>query len=575
MPTEGNDILAGGTGNDSIDGLGGDDWIGGREGNDTLLGSAGNDTLTGDDGDDSLNGGTGSDALHGHMGNDTLLGGDGLDTIAGGAGSDLLTGGAGNDVFWGATGIGGDGTFLVPRVWQGSDTITDFEFLNDRIVQGFVRTSVQLNIDLDNDGAADDARIFGSSVAGDEPSNQPFTITFLNVSPVARFGGAGADSLTATPFDETISGFGGDDTLTGGEGNDWISGGDGNDVLVSGSGSAMLHGDAGDDRIEVRSIGTYYSTGGSGADTMIAVNGGSGSMIGGEGDDSIRLRDGNERADGGAGDDTIIGFLGFDTIDAGSGNDVVSFNAGLPGFRVSAVVASGYVAVQSDYNGIGYTQVQNAETWVLTSGNDTLTNWINGPVIYGGGGNDWMADYASASNSAGAGNNDWMFGEDGDDGLYGLEGDDNLYGGMGRDVLVGGSGADRLSGDLGSDWIALGLNAAGTVGDGAADVVLFASRWDSWDPGRAGMDAVLQFETGLDRLDLSAIDANTTLAGDQAFTLGSLAAGQAGRLQITTPAGQSWTLVQADVDGDGAADLAVIVYGATGQAMLTAGDFVL
>ncbi len=183
-----------------------------------------------------------------------------------------------------------------------------------------------------------------------------------------------------------------------------------------------------------------------------------------------------------------------------------------------------------------------------------------------------MADYASVNNSAGAGNNDRMFGEDGDDALYGLEGNDLLDGGAGVDIIVGGLGTDTILGGAGADWMALGLNTAGTAGDGAADIVRFLAPSEST---LTAMDAVVNFETGLDRLDLSAIDANTTLAGDQAFTLGALAAGQAGRLQITTPAGQGWTLVQADVDGDGAADLTVIVYGATGQAMLTAGDFVL
>lgn len=582
------EAIFGWSGNDSIYGDGGNDNIDGGFGADTVFGEFGSDVLAGQAGDDVVDGGDGNDRLTGNEGNDRVSGGGGNDLVAGGRGDDRLTGGDGSDLFFGDTQIsfspfGGGFSYTVS--WSGHDTITDFDFYADRIFYSDLVTHSETSRDFDNDGQNDDARFIGwRFVSASERGvvRETFTVTLLNTTPAARDGTAAADEIIATPFHETISGLAGADTITGGSGNDWISGGDGDDRLSSGYGIDTLHGDIGNDFIEVFGWGVF-ATGGEGNDTLSASSQVSGVFAGGAGDDSIRLQNGDERVESGEGADTIVGSLGLDTIDGGSGIDQIRFTGSIGTSiieRVIVDISSGSASVLGNIwspssISTGSTRVVNVEIWSLTGGNDVLINWINGPVIYGGAGNDWMADYASASNSAGAGNNDWMFGEDGDDGLYGLEGDDNLYGGMGRDVLVGGTGADRLSGDLGSDWIALGLNAAGTAGDGAADVVLFASRWDSWDPGQAGMDAVLQFETGLDRLDLSAIDANTTLAGDQAFTLGALAAGQAGRLQITMPAGQSWTLVQADVDGDGAADLTVIVYGATGQAMLTAGDFVL
>lgn len=572
-----NDLRYGTFFSETMRGGGGNDFLNGFSGNDRLFGDDGADTIWGDEGDDRLEGGLGVDGLHGGIGSDFINGGDGTDTLSGGEGSDRLTGGPGADAFWGSFRLGGWGDTYLPDQWAGNDTITDFDFFEDFVVWA-TRTRFDVALDLDGDGASDDSRVQTVSSTGAVTQS----ITFLNMMPVARTGTEGADNLYATPFNETMTGLGGNDTLSSGAGDDWVSGGAGDDTVFGGDGRDELYGGNGNDAITVnRGFSTNSSTfvsGGDGADTIDARNSsGFGIFLGEDGADMIALGSANEFASGGEGNDSFSGSFGFDTIDGGPGIDSLNLNLGPVWQYVAADMSIAYAGYVGIDNGVASstTQIFNIEVLRLSERNDVLTNWINGPVVYGGGGNDWMADYASASNSAGAGNNDWMFGEDGDDGLYGLEGDDNLYGGMGRDVLVGGSGADRLSGDIGTDWIALGLNAAGTAGDGAADVVLFASRWDSWDPGRAGMDAVLQFETGLDRLDLSAIDANTTLAGDQAFTLGALAAGQAGRLQITTPAGQSWTLVQADVDGDGAADLTVIVYGATGQAMLTAGDFVL
>ena len=57
--------------------------------------------------------------------------------------------------------------------------------------------------------------------------------------------------------------------------------------------------------------------------------------------------------------------------------------------------------------------------------------------------------------------------------------------------------------------------------------------------------------------------------------IGALAAGQAGRLQITFEAGGSptWALVQGDVDGDGVSDFDILVFG--NVAGLTGSDFVL
>jgi Ca2+-binding RTX toxin-like protein len=582
MPTEGNDTIIGTPGNDTIDGLGGDDNIFGQAGNDSLFGNSGNDRLSGDEGDDSLSGGGGNDQLHGSAGADSIWGGEGNDLLSGGEGSDFLTGGNGRDIFWGSL-VPSFGDSFTPGQWTGNDTVTDFDIMNDQIV--FVtRTGFDINADFDNDGVADDSRVFTTDSGGTIVQS----IIFLNYTPMARNGSETADQFIMSPFNETIFGHGGNDVISGsfgaagGIGENWISGGEGDDTINVSGVRVDAYGDAGNDSI--RTSGSIsFINGGSGSDTIVARDSGltsQGFFIGDTGNDLIVLGSGADFASGGQGDDTFRGFYGFDTVDGGTGNDVISFSDGPAITNTIADASFGYIAVfntggQTGSGTLGFTRVVGVETWVLSDGNDIATSWINGPVLYGGAGNDWMADYASASNAAGAGNNDWMFGEDGDDALYGLEGNDQIYGGQGRDILVGGVGSDTLSGDLGSDWIALGLNAAGTAGDGAVDIVLFGSRWDTWDPNRAGMDAIVQFETGIDRIDLSAVDANTLVAGDQAFTIGALTAGQAGRLQILSPTGATWTALLADVDGDGAADMTIFVYGATGQALVTAADIIV
>ena len=75
-----------------------------------------------------------------------------------------------------------------------------------------------------------------------------------------------------------------------------------------------------------------------------------------------------------------------------------------------------------------------------------------------------------------------------------------------------------------------------------------------------------------DRVDLSAIDADTNQAGNQAFTyIGAASFSGAGQLQVTA-SGTANTIIRGDVDGDGTADLLIKLAGDPG---LGAGSFVL
>ena len=74
-------------------------------------------------------------------------------------------------------------------------------------------------------------------------------------------------------------------------------------------------------------------------------------------------------------------------------------------------------------------------------------------------------------------------------------------------------------------------------------------------------------------MDLSSIDADAALAGDQAFAFVAAFTGHAGQATLTYVAASNTTLLRLDVDGDRKIDLQVKIAGdATGGAMLTGGE---
>jgi len=103
-------------------------------------------------------------------------------------------------------------------------------------------------------------------------------------------------------------------------------------------------------------------------------------------------------------------------------------------------------------------------------------------------------------------------------------------------------------------------------------VFVFRSTTDSVNQ-LGGADLITDFDTLLDRIDLSAIDANSGVAGDQAFQL-VLAGNGAGTLHVTVigAGAAAVTQVEANVDADGIPDL---VFQLSGILSLDAGDFLL
>lgn len=132
---------------------------------------------------------------------------------------------------------------------------------------------------------------------------------------------------------------------------------------------------------------------------------------------------------------------------------------------------------------------------------------------------------------------DILLGYKGNDLLSGKAGNDKLYGGDGNDSLYGGAGHDYLNGGAGSDTF------------------IFRSISDS-TYASSGRDTIYDFSSQ-DRIDLSAIDANQKVAGNQAFAYIGKSAfhGVSGELRFEKHA--SDTYVYGDVNGDKKADFSI------------------
>ena len=151
----------------------------------------------------------------------------------------------------------------------------------------------------------------------------------------------------------------------------------------------------------------------------------------------------------------------------------------------------------------------------------------------------------------------WLGG--GDDVYEGSDGGvrGTLYGEDGRDLLVGGRNGESLSGGDGDDTLVGGLGHDRLAGGEGADTFRFTKLADS----PSAWPDVIQDLDNADIIDLSAIDANHSLAGDQDFVLVGHFTGHAGELKLTYRPGIDATLLEGDIDGNGAAEFQVMIAG--------------
>ncbi len=396
--------------------------------------------------------------------------------------------------------------------------------------------------------------------------------------------------LTGTIFGDIIAGQGGDDTLSGSQGNDILRGGLGNDTLNGGLGidtadysNAVLDptgptgpvftiGATAGVTVNLFNTGSQ-NTGGAGVDRLVSIE----NVFGTNCNDTITGNGTDNALSGLAGNDTLIGNGGNDTLNGGSGNDLL--NGGTGNDTASYRTATAGVTVDLDVmgaqntGGAGLDTLVNIENLIGSNFNDTLTGaFTDNNTIRGGAGNDRLiADHSTNFTLNGDTGNDELFAGPGSGTLDGGAGNDTLYAGDGSFTLNGGAGNDTLTIDifLGGDSTLNGGAGADTLEHldppFTGGIVTFDYNAVGDSPAGAGKDTIINFigvngfednENG-DRIDLTTIDANALVTGNQAFSwIGSNAFTAAGQLRY------AGGLLQGNTDADAAAEFEIRLVGA-------------
>ena len=402
---------------------------------------------------------------------------------------------------------------------------------------------------------------------------------FADYSPVAA-GNTYTLNVSLSGADAPVNGYEGG-RLDGQDGNDNLYGGLGDDILVGGAGDDYMEGGAGDDAYFVDSRDDQVvEVAGEGVDTVyarvsfdarfahienITIQGGA--ALNAVGNDLDNVIIGNNAANtikGGGGDDVMEGRGGDDTYVVDSRGDVVIEVAG---GGVDTVVSSVSFDARS-------THVENITLAGAVNAN-IVANELNNVLIGNAGANIFK----------GGGGADRMEGRGGDD-VYYVDGGDDVV------IEVAGGGVDTvfslgnfdarsthvenitLQGSSNANAVANGLNNV-IVGNSATNVIIgygggdeltggggsdIFRYTDASDSTYSDYDRIMDLEAD-DFIDLRAIDADVNTAGNQSFTQVDELTGQAGQMTLEWLPGAGFTLMSMDIDGDGVADMRIVLYG--------------
>ena len=475
---------------------------------------------------------------------ENLIGGNGNDHLQGTALANLIDGGPGNDTLAGGD---GDDTYLVDSSVDQILETGPVPDIGGRDTVHSTATSYTLPLQVEN--------------------------LVLVTGAITGLGNALANHLSGNdgPVNYLQGGFGAD-TMTGGDGNDTYYVDHIADSVIEINADRATGGrDTVVSTLPSWSLGPHLEDLILGAGGITAIGNALGNYLLGNSGPVNYLQ-------GGPGNDTMVGGDGNDTYYVDSlGDGIVETNADRAiGGRDTVVSTLASYAL-----GV------NVEDLILGAGavtgyGNSLDNYLlgnAGPINYlqGGAGNDTMV--------GGDGNDTYYVESPGDvvvetnaqrssggrdtvvasmSYALGLNVEDLLLAGRtavdasGNDLdnyIVGNGAANQLSGGDGSDWLIGGLGRDLLIGGGGADTFDFNLLQESL-PG-PGRDLVSDFSSGQgDRIDLSDIDANALLAGDQAFTyIGSAAFSEAGQVRFAVG------ILEGDTDGDGITDFEVQLLG--------------
>ncbi|HZF94730.1 MAG TPA: calcium-binding protein, partial [Allosphingosinicella sp.] len=397
-------------------------------------------------------------------------------SLTGNAAANVITGGAGHDVIDPGT---------------GADTV--FAGAGDDVVRLAGVSAPGASIQLNGEGGINTLDL--GALSADLVFNAFSGSAIMGVGDV-RF----------QNFHRVIGGSGADTFYTEGTTLRDMRGGAGDDRFIGSQSAAdTFHGEAGNDQFHIYNLD--WADGGAGDDLFylsIGFSGGSGTVIGGDGTDTIHISTGTAdlRAGVAASLGSTYSLTSIESImvrvigsaqSTVSGDDGANLLAADPGYSDSA---GGSVV----FDGRG-----GDDRLTGSRGNDRLTGGGGADVMAGGLGNDiYVVDddldtivelanegtdevrtSTAAFSLASLPNVENLTGTAaGGQALTGSGGANSIAGGAGNDVITGGGGGDRLRGGDGADRF---------VYLSASDSVLNA------------IDVLLDFQTGIDKLDLAAL----------------------------------------------------------------------
>lgn len=180
--------------------------------------------------------------------------------------------------------------------------------------------------------------------------------------------------------------------------------------------------------------------------------------------------------------------------------------------------------------------------------------WVShGAHIYGG---YTIANGVVIEDAEGGRGDDLINGNNAQNVLEGLNGGDRIYGRGGADDISGGAGRDALFGGAGDDDLTGGGGRDALYGGAGGDHFLFLAV----GAGGKEIDRILDLDAG-DTVDLSAIDADATTNANDAFILVNTFTNTAGQGLLSYDEARDRTLLLLDDDGDGRADLKLVMDG--------------
>ena len=452
-------------------------------------------------------------------GNDVVIGTDNSRFVTADTFQETFYTGAGNDIVFGGGGadlyIDGAGSDL----YIGGRTSQNIDFVYDAI--DYSNSPYAINVLLTGGIGS-----FGSHVTFDGSSDVDTLVNFETLT-----GSSQADEFRVTASFVNKEGTG----------RNWINGGAGNDVIHGNGQTVLFYFDGGEtDGVYVNlGLGVAHSLNGAleddlanvGIDTFTGVNAVVGSVF-----DDVLIGSDSARAE------TFDGSQGSDYIDGGGGaHDRYQIETPPFGLVVDISTPVGFANLVFPDGSFETDTLLNIEEISATEFDDDIT-------------------LSNVDNVA--------IGENGNDVIRGLAGNDTLIGDQGHGFFGSTPGEDTLIGGLGKDTM---------TGNEGADTFVFESILETGKT-KATRDVITDFMHGEDVLDLTAIDANTLIGGNQAFSWRgergfSGAAGELHFVRENNPGtANDRTIVEGDVNGDRIADFQIEL---TGLQRLTDHDLLL